>query len=281
MIIDAHSHPDWNGHNFERVVENMQKYNIDKSWLLPRECPDDEVHIESIKAYTPGVPGVGQMPFSRCVSYAERAPEKFVLGFSPDPRKTAAIGQLEAAVDIYNVKICGEIKLRMMYDNLDAVQLYKFCAGYNLPVVLHLENPNYVNDKMYWYGGGILVLKRILQMCPDTIFVGHGPGFWSYISDDDQKDSPYPSGKIIPGGLILKLLQEFPNLYCDMSAASCKNALSRDIKFSQEFCDEFQDRLLFGRDNFSNEMQKLIEVLNLSNDVKNKIYSANALTLTA
>jgi predicted TIM-barrel fold metal-dependent hydrolase len=281
MIIDAHNHPDWHGHNFDRFIANMKKFNIDKTWLLPRECPDNEVHIEFLKSYTPGVPGVGQLPFSRCLSYAERAPEKFILGFSPDPRRPESLGQLEAAVDIYDVRICGEIKLRMMYDNIDAIRIYECCAKHKLPVVLHLENPYFVNGKEYWFGGGMEVLESVLQQCPDTIFLGHGPGFWSYISGDDKQNELYPEGDVLPGGLVPGFLRKYPNLYCDMSANSCKIALARDKKFTQEFCDEFQDRILYARDCFHNEHQELLEDLNLPGDIKDKIYSANALKLTA
>ncbi len=280
MIIDAHNHPDWHGHNFDRFIENMEQNGIAKTWLLARECPDNEVHIEFLKSYTPGVPGIGQLPFSRCLNYAERAPEKFILGFSPDPRKPEAIGQLEAAAAIYNVKICGEIKLRMMYDNIDAIRLYEVCAKLNLPVVLHLEDPYKVNGKEYWFGGGMGVLERILQKCPETIFLGHGPGFWSYISGDAKEGSDlYPEGDIVPGGLIAEFLRKYPNLYCDISANSGKNALSRSTSFTLEFCDEFQDRIIFARDCFHNKHQELIESLNLADSVKEKIYSGNATKL--
>jgi predicted TIM-barrel fold metal-dependent hydrolase len=276
MIIDAHNHPDWHGHNFDAFVEDMEKCNIDKVWLLPRECPDNEIHTEFIKYYTPGVQGIGQLPFSRCLSYAERAPEKFTLGFSPDPRKPESFSQLEAAVDIYNVKICGEIKLRMMYDNLDAIRLYILCGKLGLPVVLHLENSYLVNDKEYWYGGGIEVFERVLHKCPDTIFIGHGPGFWSYISGDAKEDDLYPEGDIVEGGKVTELLRKYDNLYCDISANSGKNAFKRNREFTLGFFDEFQDRILYARDCFNNDHQELIESLGFSGKIKKKVYSANA-----
>ena len=123
------------------------------------------------------------------------------------------------------------------------------------------------------------MLERILKKCPDTIFLGHGPGFWSYISGDDKQGELYPEGDIIPGGLVPEFLRKYPNLYCDMSANSCKVALSRNKSFTKEFCDEFQDRILYARDCFHNEHQELIEDLNLTQKVKDKIYSANAVCL--
>ena len=39
MIIDAHNHPDWWGHNLDRFLANMAEFNIDKTWLLSWEAP--------------------------------------------------------------------------------------------------------------------------------------------------------------------------------------------------------------------------------------------------
>ena len=51
MIIDAHNHADWHGHNFERFIANMDKFGIDKTWILSWECPDDEFDPNSIWAF--------------------------------------------------------------------------------------------------------------------------------------------------------------------------------------------------------------------------------------
>ena len=39
MIIDAHNHPDWHKHDFEKFIANMDKNGIDKTWLLSWETP--------------------------------------------------------------------------------------------------------------------------------------------------------------------------------------------------------------------------------------------------
>ena len=94
----------------------MKRYNIDKTWLLSWECPIDEYSPEYINCIPDTGPN-GPVPFARCLSYVERAPDKFILGYAPDPRKPEAIDQLQAAVSIYGVRVYGELKLRMMYDN--------------------------------------------------------------------------------------------------------------------------------------------------------------------
>lgn len=282
MIIDIHNHPDWHGHDLKKFLENMEKYHIDKTWLLSWESPRHEYDSASDRL----IPETGQngpIPFSRCISYAERAPGKFILGYGPDPRKPEGIDKLRAAVEIYGAKICGEIKLRMMYDNPDALDMFRYCGEKGLPVLLHIDYDvveSGSNRRSYWYGGGINVLERVLEACPETNFIGHAPGFWAHISADDQfRTSNYPMGKIMQEGRLIDLLQRFPNLYCDISAGSGHNALKRDPEFTVKFLTDFQDRILYGRDYFDNVHQEFLNGLGLKNEVLEKIYSGNAMRL--
>ncbi len=283
MIIDCHNHPDWHGHDLERYLANMDQYGIDVTWLLSWECPRDEFDPNYFKA-CPHVGPDGPVPFARCLFYKERAPERFVLGYAPDPRRPEAIDLLDGAINVYGVRTCGELKLRMCYDNPDALRMYHFCGEKRLPVTVHIDyefdtgcrypRPN------WWYGGGFDALARAVQACPETIFLGHAPGFWAHISGDDRHDQePYPSGLVEPGGKLIELLRECSNLYCDISAGSGCNALRRDPEFAKEFLIEFQDRVLYGRDYFDNAHQDFLNGLGLPTEVLRKIYSGNALNL--
>lgn len=283
MIIDAHNHPDWHGHDLDKFLANMDEHHIDMTWLLTWDCPVSEYdpnYNYSIPDIGPG----GPIPLSRCISYAERAPGKFVLGYAPDPRRPEAIDQLHMAIEIYGVKVCGELKLRMMYDNPDALRMFRFCAEKKTPVVVHLDYELDTGVKYprpgWWHGGGIEAFERAARACPDTIFLGHAPGFWSHISGDGLHDKErYPKGKVMPGGKLIKMLRECPNLYCDLSAGSGLNALERDAEFAKEFLLEFQDRVLFGRDSFDKGHREFLDGLGLSEQVLDKIYSGNALRL--
>ena len=282
MIIDAHNHPDWHGHSFNRFLQNMKLYNIDKTWLLTWIAPDDEVDPSYHRTMPPGeADNVGPIPFSRCLAYKERAPDKFVLGFAPDPRKPEAIDELESAISLYGVQVYGELKLRMMYDNPDALRLFRFCGEKGLPVTIHIDyefnrNDNYPRPN-WWYGGGIDAFERAVLACPDTKFIGHAPGFWAHISGDHQHATvPYPKGDVIPGGKVIEMLRNCPNLYADLSAGSAYNALTRDASFGRDFIIEFQNRLLFARDDFTNRMQELLTDYNLPKNVLNNVLSQNA-----
>ncbi|MEZ4678913.1 MAG: hypothetical protein R2932_32330 [Caldilineaceae bacterium] len=126
-IIDAHNHPEWHGHNLQKFLANMAQYTIERTWLLSWEAPPDEYIPDpylKVSLIQDGYP----LPFSNCLRYKEAAPDKFVLCYAPDPRRPDAIDQLQAAIDLHGVQVYGELKLRMMYDNLDALRLYRFCG---------------------------------------------------------------------------------------------------------------------------------------------------------
>ena len=96
MIIDSHNHPDWHGHDLTKFVENMERYQIDKTWLLTWESPPDE--YSPTYNYVSLGDSWGPIPFARALHYKERAPDKFVLGYAPDPRRPDAIDRLRAAI---------------------------------------------------------------------------------------------------------------------------------------------------------------------------------------
>lgn len=299
-VIDAHNHPDWLGHDLSGFLANMDRNGIGKTWLLTWECPGDEYDPAG---YFPvmhfGDGGAYPVPFSACLRYKRAAPDRFVLGYAPDPRRPEAIDQLHAAIELHGVQVCGEIKLRMLFDNPDALRMFRFCGEKGLPVTIHLDYPiptgrSYPRTD-WWYGGSIDSFERALRSCPNTIFIGHAPGFWAHISGDDEYARVgYPRGPVQPGGRLFDLFRTYPNLYADLSAGSAHTALTRD--FSQLFPDrgnrastgtaepfllEFQDRLLFGRDSFDDRMQKLLNELELPGMVRRKILHANAEALLA
>lgn len=284
MIVDAHNHADWHGHNLEKFIDNMDRYHIDKTWLLTWESPMHEVSPVYHCTNLTGSSYPGPITLERCLSYVERAPERFVLGFCPDPRLPESLDRLKNAVTMYGVRICGEMKMRMMYDNPDAVRMFRWCGEHGLPVTLHLDYEYDTGSeyprRSYWYGGGIDCLERLLQKCPETNFLGHAPGFWCHISDDQlYLTQPYPKGPVVLGGKIQELLYKYPNLYCDISAGSGHNALSRDRDYTRWLLTEFQDRVLYARDYFDNIHQELLNSLGLPAPVLEKIYSQNALRL--
>lgn len=283
MIIDAHNHPDWFGMDYDKLLKDMDEHRIDKLWLLTSECPTDEYNpIDSpILHENIGMPGSCPIPFARCLAYYQKNRERFVLGFAPDPRRPESIARLQAAISLYGVKVYGELKVRMMYDNPDAIAMFRFCGSQGLPVLFHLETPKDTGllfpRPNYWFGGDIDVVERVLKLCPETTFIGHSLAFWSQISGDGKGESEaYPTGPVQREGRLQELLRRYPNLYADMSARSGLTALSRDPEYAVRFLTEFQDRVLYGRDAFYNDHQEFLDGLALPQEILEKIYSGNA-----
>ncbi|MFC1461951.1 sugar phosphate isomerase/epimerase family protein, partial [Verrucomicrobiota bacterium] len=60
-------------------------------------------------------------------------------------------------------------------------------------------------------------LEKLLQTCPDTIFIAHGPAWWSEISSDvnDETRGGYPKEPITAPGRVSELLTTYSNLHGD------------------------------------------------------------------
>ena len=232
----------------------MDAEGIDKTWLLSCETPESEFNLNEIGITKHFSSDTRNMPFEHCIEYAEKYPDRFVLGYAPDPRLPYAIDRLKSAIDMYGIKVCGEVKYRMMADNCDAIEMYRVAGEYGLPVVMHIQRPvahGRAGDKRekYWFGGDIDAFERAIKLCPETNFIGHAQSFWSEISGDvtEETRNRYPKGKVTDGR-VAYLMREYENLYCDLSATSGANALMRDAEYAAKFIEEFSDRIMYGCD---------------------------------
>ena len=281
MLIDAHNHPNWHGHDSKRILENMDEHGIDQLWLFTWEVSEDEYSPSYHKVLPPT--GLG-IPLEDVISVGKEAPDRFVMGYMPHPKRPDAIDRLKAAVEIHGIRVASELKVRVTFDDPDAIRLYHFCGEQGLPITIHLDYPidsgrDYPRPN-WWYGGSLDAFERAIVECPNTIFIGHAPGFWAHISDDDRAfTDSYPRGKVKPGGRVPQMLRKYPNLFADLSAGSGLTAISRDRKFGKKFLTEFQNKLIFGRDNFDSLLMDYLKSLNLSKTAFEKITYKNALKL--
>ena len=285
MIIDSHNHIYYHGLNAEGVLEEMDRFGFDVTWLLTWYLPPGEHIQNNYGVFNPcnvrpdGThAGATLDDLSRA---CEKYPNRFIAGYCPCPTEGNASAMFEAAVKMHNVRICGEWSYRTVLDDPRAIELFQTAGDLNTPVVLHIDTP-YLNGvyQQDWYGGEIDTLERALSKCPNTIFVGHAPGFWRHISGNENTDpEKYPSGPVTPGGRLFDMLTQHKNLWADLSAGSGLNALKRMDDGGLNFLIENQDRLLFGRDAPGNALQEYLNDLNLSDNVAAKIYHQNALRL--
>jgi predicted TIM-barrel fold metal-dependent hydrolase len=288
-IIDGHNHPNWHGHNIDKLVKNMDENNIEKTWLLAWEIKEEEFNAAPYYHECMDPRGLCA-PLYMVVEGLQKYPDRFIGGWAPDPRDRYVRPKLKAAVQIHGIKVYGEFKVRMRYDDPDAIATFNYCGELGMPVLFHLQynagvSKNF-SESIYnwpeWYGGDISVVDTMCRLCPNTNFIGHAPTFWAEISGHDENDEDlYPTTPVKPGGKLIEILRKHDNLYCDISAGSGCNALTRDLDHARKFIIEFQDRVMFGRDYFDTQHFETLEKLNLPQPVKDKIYFQNGEKLIA
>ncbi len=285
-IIDSHQHVFWHGRDDAGLVADMDAHGIEKAWLLSWEVPPSEDNSSYHAALNPRwVRPDGThagIPIDDLLLTRDHYPDRFLVGFCPHPLVGNAPARLKAAHGIHKVRICGEWKFRVLFDDPRCLELYRMAGELGMPVVLHLDVPyllregkrNYIPN---WYGGTVDHLERALKEGPDTIFVGHAPGFWREMSGDAATDpSAYPRGPLVGRGRLWGLFDEHPNLWADLSAGSALNGLKRDPENAVEFLTTYSDRLLFGRDYYGTDLHDFLQTLNLSEDVVERLYHRNA-----
>ena len=227
------SAPDWGGpvldthlhlrRDPDACYTHMQGCGVSNAVLLTRAVDKDKAKAEMAKR-----------------------PHHFVRSVADDPAQPNAIQVLRDAITNGAVSM-GELKYHLALDSPEMRRVYELAAEMNVPVMMHIQNfPHFAGELPY--NTGYDHFDKMLQAYPKTNFIGHGDLFWANISADVPTDRGYPSGPIKPGGLTDKWLADFPNLYADMSANSCNNALSRDPEFSKGFFVRHQDKMIFGSD---------------------------------
>jgi len=291
MIVDAHQHVFWHRTDDAGLIADMDEHGIDRAWVLTWDVPPHEDAPEFHSAFNPAHarsdgthPG---LPLSDIIRARDTYPDRLVPGYCPDPRLRMAPDLFAAAVEMHGVRVCGEWKFRMLIDDPRCIELFRRAGALNCPVTLHLDVPYRAapdgGEARYchgWYGGTIENLQRAVRACPQTIFLGHAPGFWREISGDADTDPElYPNGPVTKGGRLYRVLDENPNLFLDLSAGSARGALSRDPRNAREFLCRYADRVLFARDMLGNQLDDFLKTLDLPSDVQDALYSGNALKL--
>jgi len=291
MRIDTHQHVFWHGRDDAGLVADLDEHQIDRAWLLTWNiAPEEDLqHYHGVlnPCHLRADGTHAGIPLSDLIVARDRYPGRFVLGYCPHPLAGDAPALFEAAHHMYGVRVCGEWKFRMPFDDPRCLNLFHKAGALNCPVVLHLDVPYLSDEKtgkpVYqpnWYGGTVDNLERALVACPDTLFIGHAPGFWRYISGDAEQDSQmYPNGSVAPGGRVSELLDRYPNLYADLSAGSGLGSLRRDPEHAKRFVCDYADRLLFARDYYGGDLAEFLDGLDLPEEVRHKIECANALKL--
>lgn len=292
MLIDSHQHVFWHRRDDAGLIADMDEHDIDLAWLLTWEIAPEEDWRHFHRALNPAnlrPDGThAGITLRDLLITRDRYPDRFVLGYCPHPLYGDAPSLFEAAYYMHGVRVCGEWKFRVLFDDPRCLNLFRKAGELKCPVVLHIDVPYRVDEngeRQYqekWYAGTIDNLERALIACPETNFIGHAPGFWRCISGDAESDpAEYPDGPVTPGGRIEALFEKYPNLYADLSAGSGRRAMSRDLENAKRFIQRFSHRLLFGRDIYGGTLWELLQSLELPQSVMDNLCFKNAQSLLA
>ncbi len=285
-LIDSHQHVFWHGRDDAGLIADMDAHGIEKAWILTWEESIGDLRGNWASKLDPRHKRFGEgvaLPLEGVIEAARRYPDRFIAGYCPHPLDPDACGKLEAAAEIFSVKVCGEWKFCLPFDDARCLQLFRKAGELGLPVVLHLDVPylppkggKYVGNGL-WKGGTIDNLERALQACPGTNFIGHAPGFWREMAGNaDEIDAAYLKPPLQPGGRLPGMFDRYPNLYADLSAGSALRALQADPKVARELLATRPDRFLFGRDFYGSDLADFLATLDLPQEVWDKIGRENA-----
>jgi uncharacterized protein len=256
MIIDAHAHAYLNplipyapGRtpflSAAQQIEFMDREGVDRAVLLP--CGNAEA--------IPEVQGIDEI-----LRICELYPGRFIPFCYADPRLTSSLytpgsNQFVFVLERHRDLGCrglGEMTCKVWWDDPRLWALFEACEAVGFPVTFHTslaDSTDYgLIDEM-----GLPRFEKTLKRFPNVVFLSHSMGFWSEISGGvcPEDKAAYPTGPVQPGGAVVRLMREYPNVYGDLSANSGLNSLRRDPDFAWRFIDEFQDRLVFGLDRCS------------------------------
>jgi predicted TIM-barrel fold metal-dependent hydrolase len=248
MFIDVHAHvkrnpePWYDGKPLfstpEQILARYDELNIERGILLP---------LVNAEVYVP-------QSNEEILEIASESIGRFIPFCNIDPRAltNSAQAPLEYLLKYYKDRGCkgiGEVMPNLPFKDPLVQNLFKNVEKVGFPLIFDISTQ--IGGTYGLYDDlDLPQLEYSLQKFPDLIIIGHGPAFWSQIGQLEKTSdrSGYPGYPIKEEGVVVKLMRKYSNLFADISARSGSNALARDINFTVNFLNEFQDKLLFGTD---------------------------------
>ena len=218
----------------ERLIEYMDRHNVDKAIVLPLESPESSSYMTTTRQ----VLQAADIYPSRLVPFCSIDPRTFDI---EDEERYYTV--LEGYVERGAVGF-GEVKCGLTIDHRKMRLLYSLCSRYELPILLHIDEKRCMDD-VY-----LPKLERMVRKFSDVDFILHAHGWWAHISSDVKEAdmAMYPDQPVQPDGRCDQLLTDFDNLYADFSMWSGFNALTRDRDYGETFLKRHHSSLLFGTD---------------------------------
>lgn len=174
-----------------------------------------------------------------CAALEEDYPGLFVRFAGTDPAESLALDVLRGNIKRGAIGF-GELKFPVAIDSPEMHRIYKLAEELRVPLLMHFQFET--------YNTGLERFGAILKAYPNVNFIGHAQTWWGNISAELDPLDLYPKGPVRPGGLIDRLLADYPNIFGDLSANSGLNAITRDPEFARGFIERHSHKLLWGSD---------------------------------
>lgn len=290
MIIDSHLHIDLRGYTEQNLLDHLSKNSIERAWLLSWEEDNPQ-----LKNYS-------HVSRERILEICDKYPDKFIPFYAPDPAKDdiadklkvlnagrfRGVGELKVALswkDDAIERLLKGITQKVLVFHMQDKRYYSSSLSVKQKIIRDYKNERFTgsvkkliektissgilsdseNELNYFSGylSDFDGLEMRLSQFPQISFVAHAWLFWSHIEGDYSMYRNLKKGKIRSRGIIWDLLEKYPNLYCDISAGSGWNALTRDKIVAREFLERFYKKILFGTDNTGFNFIQLIKSFRL------------------
>ncbi len=222
-ILDLHQHTPYNKRPRDLVLAHQSQHRVKTTVLLPGE------------GWMLKIVGGNR----ECAAFEAEHAGRFVRFATADPAESRAIDVLRGHVERGAIGF-GEMKYHVAVDSPEMHRVYKLAEELSVPVLLHFEHE--------MYNTGFERFEKILKEYPRVNFIGHAQTWWGNLSSELDPLDMYPKGRVKAGGLTEKLLQDYGNLYADLSAGSGLNAITRDPEFYRGFIERHSRKLVWGSD---------------------------------
>lgn len=227
-VVDCHLHINHFDRSIEDTIKHMDATGTTQAFFLPLETGEGGVTLRS-----------------ETVLHAYHQYKDRVIPFcQTDIRQGDALERIKA-YHLLGSRGIGEQKEHLPLNDRSVEAVIALCDELDWPITIHFQ------DGKNGYNQGISEhLETYLKKYKKVRIIGHAQTFWANISAEvpPPETTLYPKGKVKPGGLIDKLMGDYPNLYADLSAGSGYGALTRDEEFTAGFFERHPRQLLFGSD---------------------------------
>jgi predicted TIM-barrel fold metal-dependent hydrolase len=236
QIIDIHQHVHYSGRDNASFLKHQDLMGISKTVLLPAGRVIDRASTHAGKSN-----GLAALIHGNAASMqlVKAHPDRFATFANEVPDVDEAVAEIEKYLKLGAIGI-GELKFNLEVDSKPMTEIFSLASDYEVPVLIHFQQG--------MYNHGLDRFHKVLERFPKVNFIGHAQTWWGNIDKAHDQKVLYPKGKVIPGGISDRLLEDYPNMFGDLSAGSGQNALKRDEEHALGFIDRHQDKLMFGSD---------------------------------